>query len=102
MSLADSVLPLVRTRRGVHRWDVANDYGAGLHGAVHLLREATQTEPPADVLQVTQKAIDIACKVIMRADDSSGASGTLSTRSSPSTPKRPARRRNPSTSSSTG
>ncbi|HSN42964.1 MAG TPA: hypothetical protein VLR88_02780, partial [Propionibacteriaceae bacterium] len=75
MSLADSVLPLVRTRRGVHRWDVANDYGAGLHGAVHLLREATQTEPPADVLQVTQKAIDIACKVIMRADDSSGIIG---------------------------
>jgi hypothetical protein len=75
MSLSDEVLPLVRTRPDLHRWRAANEYGAQLHDAVALLRDAAANEPPAVVLTVTQKAITSACKVIMRADDSSGVIG---------------------------
>ncbi len=46
-----------------------------MHDAVDILEEATNTEDPADVLAVTQKAIASAMKVIMRADDSSGVIG---------------------------
>lgn len=75
MLLADAVLPLVRTRSDVHRWHSANDYGSQLHDAVDMLERALTTEPAAEVLVVTQKAIASACKVIMRADDSSGIIG---------------------------
>lgn len=75
MTLADQILPLVRTRTDVHRWRAANEYGVQLHDAVTLLQDAAENEPPAEVLTVTQKAIASACKVIMRADDSSGIIG---------------------------
>ena len=75
MSLSDEVLPLVRTRSDLHRWRAANAYGVQLHEAVGLLRRAAENEPASDVLTVTQKAIASACKVIMRADDSSGIIG---------------------------
>ena len=75
MSLSDEVLPLVRTRSDLHRWRAANAYGVQLHEAVALLRRAAENEPASDVLTVTQKAIASACKVIMRADDSSGIIG---------------------------
>lgn len=75
MSLSDEVLPLVRTRSDLHRWRAANAYGVQLHEAVALLRRAAEVEPPAEVLTVTQKAIASACKVVMRADDSSGIIG---------------------------
>ena len=39
-SLADAVLPLVRTRTDLHRWSAANSYGHGVHQAVALLRAA--------------------------------------------------------------
>jgi len=75
MSLSDEILPLVRSRADLHRWRAANEYGVQLHDAVALLRDAAENEPPAEVLTVTQKAIASACKVIMRADDSSGIIG---------------------------
>lgn len=75
VTLADQVLPLVRTRGDLHRWRAANAYGFELHEAVTLLQDAAENEPPAEVLTVTQKAIASACKVIMRADDSSGIIG---------------------------
>ena len=75
VTLADHILPLVRTRTDLHRWRASNDYGFELHDAVTLLQDAAENEPPADVLAVTQKAIASACKVIMRADDSSGIIG---------------------------
>ena len=75
MSLSDEVLPLVRTRSDLHRWRAANAYGVQLHEAVARLRQAAESEPPAEVLTVTQKAVASACKVIMRADDSSGIIG---------------------------
>lgn len=75
MTLAEQVLPLVRTRADLHRWSAANAYGHDLHDAVAILENAAETEPAPGVLTVTQKAIASACKVIMRADDSSGIIG---------------------------
>jgi hypothetical protein len=75
VTLADQILPLVRSRTDLHRWRAANAYGIQLHDAVTLLLDAAENEPPAEVLAVTQKAIASACKVIMRADDSSGIIG---------------------------
>ena len=46
-----------------------------MHDAVAILEAAAETDDPADVFAVTQKAIDAALKVIMRADDSSGIIG---------------------------
>lgn len=75
MTLADTVLPLVRNRSALHRWSAANSYGYDVHEAARLLREAAAKEPAGEVLAVTQKAIASACKGIMRADDSSGIIG---------------------------
>lgn len=75
MTLAEQVLPLVRTRADLHRWSAANAYGHDLHDAVAILENAAETEAAPGVLTVTQKAIASACKVIMRADDSSGIIG---------------------------
>ena len=74
-SLADAVLPLVRTRTDLHRWSAANSYGHGVHQAVALLRAAAQTQPAAEVLPVTQRVLASALKAIARADDSSGIIG---------------------------
>jgi len=74
-ALADAVLPLIRTRAEVWRWNVADAHGARMHEAVTALREAAETENPTVVFAVTQKAIASALRVIMRADDSSGIIG---------------------------
>ena len=73
--LADAVLPLIRTRADVWRYSRANEHGVQMHEAVKILEAATDTQDPATVLAVTQKAIASALKVIMRADDSSGIIG---------------------------
>ena len=74
-ALADAVLPLIRTRADLYRWTTANEHGGQMHDAVEMLRAAAETEDPADVFAVTQKAIASALRVIMRADDSSGIIG---------------------------
>ncbi|MEZ0362649.1 DUF6880 family protein [Mycobacterium sp. pUA109] len=74
-ALADVVLPLIRTRADVWRWNVANAHGARMHEAVAILQHAAQDGDPAEVFAVTQRAIASALKVIMRADDSSGIIG---------------------------
>ena len=74
-SLADAVLPLVRTRADLHRWSASNAYGRELYEAVALLRQAAQDEPADEVFAVTQRAIASALRVILRADDSSGIIG---------------------------
>ena len=74
-TLADAVLPLIRTRADVWRWNVANAHGARMHEAVAILRQALEDDDPAEVFTVTQRAIASALKVIMRADDSSGIIG---------------------------
>ena len=73
--LAEAVLPLVRTRADLWRWSTANEHGRKMHQAVAILGKAAETEDPAVVFAVTQKAIASALKVIMRADDSSGIIG---------------------------
>jgi hypothetical protein len=73
--LADTVLPLIRTRADLWRWSASNAHGAQMHEAVQLLRDAAETEDPTTVLAVTQRAIASSMSVIMRADDSSGIIG---------------------------
>ncbi len=73
--LADAVLPLIRTRADLWRWSAANEHGCQMLEAVAILEEASDSEDPAVVFAVTQKAIASALKVIMRADDSSGIIG---------------------------
>jgi tetratricopeptide (TPR) repeat protein len=78
--LADSVLPLIRTRRtDLYRWNVSNEHGSRMHEAVDALEEAAATATDAaevrEVYSVTHKALAAAIKVITRADDSSGIIG---------------------------
>lgn len=73
--LADAVLPLIRTRADLLRWNESNAHGAQMHEAVQILRDAVDTEEPATVLAVIQKAIASSISVIIRADDSSGIIG---------------------------
>jgi tetratricopeptide (TPR) repeat protein len=73
--LADAVLPLIRTRADVWRWSAANEHGRQMQEAAAILTEAAETEDPAVVFAVTQKAIASSLKVIMHADDSSGIIG---------------------------
>jgi hypothetical protein len=74
-ALANAVLPLIRTRADVWRWNIADAHGARMHEAVAILRQAAEDDDPAEVFAVTQRAIASALKVIMRADDSSGIIG---------------------------
>jgi hypothetical protein len=73
--LADTVLPLIRTRADLQRWSAANAHGTQMHEAVDMLEAAMSAYAPAELLTVTQKAIASAVTVILRADDSSGSIG---------------------------
>lgn len=74
-SLADAVLPLIRTRSEVHRYSAANAHGRDMHEAVDILEAAIPTTDPAGIYAVAHKALAAAIKVIARADDSSGIIG---------------------------
>lgn len=74
-SLADAVLPLIRTRAELWRWSTANVHGREMHEAVDILDDAIPSTDPAEVYAVTHKALASAIKVIARADDSSGIIG---------------------------
>lgn len=74
--LADTVLPLIRTRADLHWRSASSAHGGQMYEAVSILSAAAQTgEDPADVFAVTQKAIASSLKLIMRADDSDGIMG---------------------------
>lgn len=73
--LADEVLPLIRTRKELYRWHVANQHGGQMHQAIDILEAAFDTSDPAEVYTVTHKAVASAMKVIAKADDSSGIIG---------------------------
>lgn len=73
--LADTVLPLIRTRAELSRWSAANAHGRDLHEAVDILESSIARTEPAEVYAVTHKALASAIKVIARADDSSGIIG---------------------------
>lgn len=74
-SLADAVLPLIRTRSDLSRYSVANAHGRDMHEAVDILEAAIPTADPAEIYSVTHKALASSLKVIARADDSSGIIG---------------------------
>lgn len=73
--LADSVLPLIRTRSDLSRWGVANAHGRQMHEAVDVLEVALPATEPAEAYAVTTRALASAVKVIAHADDSSGIIG---------------------------
>jgi hypothetical protein len=74
-TLADAVLPLIRTRADLWRWSTANAHGRDMHEAVDILEGAIPSTDPAEVYAVTHKALASAITVIARADDSSGIIG---------------------------
>lgn len=74
-SLADMVLPLIRTRADVHRYSTANQHGGQMHDAIDILEAAIPATDPAEVHAVTHKALASAITVIARADDSAGVIG---------------------------
>lgn len=74
-TLADDVLPLIRTRTELYRWSAANSHGAQMHAAVDILEASIPTTDPVEIYSVTHKALAGAIKVIARADDSSGIIG---------------------------
>lgn len=74
-SLADRVLPLIRTRADLHRYSAANAHGADMHHAIDVLEQAMGTESPAEVHAVTHRALSSAIVVVARADDSAGVIG---------------------------
>lgn len=74
-SLADQVLPCIRTRSELYSRSMASAHGQQMHAAIDVLEEAVGSGDPAEVYAVTQKALASALKVIMRADDSDGIIG---------------------------
>ena len=74
-TLADSVLPLIRTRAERHRWSASNAHGRQMHEAIDILEASAATADPAEVYASTHKALASAIKVIALADDSSGIIG---------------------------
>lgn len=74
-SLADAVLPLIRTRADLYRYSTANAHGRDMHEAIDILEAAIPTTDPAEIYTVTHKALASSLKVIARADDSAGIIG---------------------------
>lgn len=74
-SLADAVLPLIRTRNDLHRLRAANAHGSQMHRAIDALEAAIPDADPDEAYAVAHKALASAVKVIARADDSSGVIG---------------------------
>lgn len=73
-SLADRVLPLIRTRAYLD-WRASNGHGDQMHYAVDILESAIPSTDPGEVYTVTHKALASAITVIARADDSDGIIG---------------------------
>lgn len=46
-TLADAVLPLIRTRSDLYRYSAANAHGRDIHEAVDILEAAIPTTDPA-------------------------------------------------------
>ena len=53
--LGDAVLPLIRTRAELWRWETANEHGRQMLEAVKILEKAAETEDPAVVFAVTRR-----------------------------------------------
>lgn len=74
-SLADTILPLIRTRADLHRWSAANAHGSDMHEAIDVLQAPRVTTDPTEFYTVVHAALTSAVKVLARADDSSGIIG---------------------------
>lgn len=74
-SLADIVLPVIRTRADLSRWSAANAHGSDMHAAIDALEAARPSTDPAEFHAVVHAALASAVKVIARADDSRGIIG---------------------------
>lgn len=86
-TLADAVLPLIRsTRSDLWRYSAANEQGSLMHEGIDLLEAALavpetlppfgiQAPTPKETYAVTHKALASAIHVIARADDSAGIIG---------------------------
>jgi hypothetical protein len=74
-SLADAVLPLIRTRGDLWRWDAADAQGDRMHVGIDILERELPSADPQEAYAVVHKALASAVKVIARADDSSGVIG---------------------------
>lgn len=74
-SLADTVLPRIRTRSDLSRRSAANQHGREMHDAIDTIEAALPATDPAEIYAVVLAALASAIKVIARADDSSGIIG---------------------------
>lgn len=74
-SLADAVLPLIRTRRDLDGWGACVDHGRQMHEAIDVLERSRDQVPADEFWTVTNKALASAIRVIARADDSAGYIG---------------------------
>jgi hypothetical protein len=73
-TLADAVLPLIRTRADLSRWSASSAHGRQMHEAVDILQAAVPTTDVAEVYAVTHKALASAIKVIARPTTPAGSS----------------------------
>jgi hypothetical protein len=48
-SLADSVLPRIRTRAELYRWGAANQHGREMHSAIDVIELARESADPAEL-----------------------------------------------------
>lgn len=74
-ALAKTVLPMIRTRADVWRWEVAHRHGGRMHDAIDLIEAAMVSADPEEVFDAIDRGISSAVSVIARADDSSGMIG---------------------------
>ena len=53
-TLADAVLPLIRTRSDLYRYGAANAHGRDMHEAVDILEAAIPSADPAEIARLLQ------------------------------------------------
>ena len=73
--LRHEVLPLFRTRAELHRWYAVREYVRGAQEGIEQLHERAREVGAAPVIPYVQKAIASTVRVILRANDSTGAIG---------------------------
>lgn len=54
-SVADDVLPLIRTRTDLHQWSVATAHGAQMHGAADIVEAGRKTRGRGEKVRVSAR-----------------------------------------------
>lgn len=75
--LKADVMPLFRTRRDLHWGGASNEYAGQAYEGARALRQLAADAGAAPVLPYVQRAIGSMVRVVLRADDSSGAIGSI-------------------------